>query len=347
LRRTIPARVRAVGHGGHVALAYPAVVALLLLGGCESIAVGLHLRTRLDKLPVTSLAASLAPQSALSPGSSGRLVIIVSIADGRQLATVGPGQGKVLFDSFSFQAQLVQVDGNGVVSLPADPRVSDARVPRVHIGTVGHPEVVADLDIPVRYDVAFAAHFSGHDGHPGFDGMNGSDGMAGSAGSSDLNNPSAGGNGSDGSNGGDGSDGGPGERGQSVHVWVTLKPGPHPLLQVRVAGSTGEQFFLVDPQGGSLAIDANGGAGGRGGSGGRGGRGGSGGSGFPAGLSGLDGRSGFDGHQGAAGAAGTIAMEVDPRAQPFLDRIQLSNHSGSGRPGAPPEVHIGTVAALW
>jgi len=35
------------------------------------------------------------------------------------------------------------------------------------------------------------------------------------------------------------------------------------------------------------------------------------------------------------------------RAQPFIGRIQLSNKSGSGRPGPSPEVHVGTVAALW
>src|SRR5204863_402621 len=167
-------------------------------------------------------------------------------------------------------------------------------------------------------DVAFAAHFSGRDGFPGADGANGFDGTAGTPGSIDLSNPSAGGNGSDGSDGGDGFSGGDGARGQAIHVWVTLRAGTHPLLQVRVASITREQFFLVDPEGGTLSIDANGGAGGRGGSGGRGGHGGAGGIGWPSGLSGHDGRNGSDGHRGNDGAAGTIAMEVDARAQPGI-----------------------------
>ena len=335
-RRRIPAVVAGLG-----------VLGVLALEGCESIAIGLHLRTRLDRVPVTGLAASLSPQLALSPGGRGRLVIIADTADGQKLATVGPGQGKVLFDSFSYEAQVVQVDRKGVVSLPADPRISDGRVPHVHISALGHPEAVTDLDIPVRYDVAFAAHFSGRAGSSGMDGINGSDGMAGTSGSIDLTNPSAGGNGSDGSDGGDGSNGGDGEPGQAVHVWVTLRPGPRPLLQVRAASSAHAEFFLVDPAGGTLSIDANGGQGGRGGSGGRGGRGGSGGTGFPNGFAGHDGRNGFDGHPGNGGAAGTIVVTVDPQAQPFLNLLQLSNKSGSGRPGPTPQVHVETVAALW
>jgi len=49
------------------------------------------------------------------------------------------------------------------------------------------------------------------------------------------------------------------------------------MLQVRAASKTQTQLFLVDPNGGSLTINASGGAGGAGGSGGRGGRGGFGG----------------------------------------------------------------------
>jgi hypothetical protein len=72
-----------------------------------------------------------------------------------------------------------------------------------------------------------------------------------------------------------------------VHVWVTLASGERTLLQVRAASSKRDQFFLIDPNGGSLSVDANGGPGGRGGAGGEGGRGGSGGSGFPPGVPGA------------------------------------------------------------
>jgi len=118
-------------------------------------------------------------------------------------------------------------------------------------------------------------------------------------------------------------------------VWVTVKSGEHPLLQVRVAGSKRQQLFLIDPQGGSLAVDANGGHGGRGGSG------------SPPGFSGQDGRNGFDGLAGAPGAAGTIQVSMDPSAQAFADRIHLSNKGGNGAAGKSPLVQIEPVPPLW
>lgn len=323
------------------------VVALMSLVGCGSIEVALGMRTRLDKLPVTALSASLSPEPALSPGQSGQLVITATTTDGKQWVTVGPGHGKVLFDSFTFDATVATVNKKGVVALPADPRISETAIPHVRITAIGHPDISAELDIPVRYDVAFAAHFSGSAGSRGFDGMNGLDGSAGSNGSIDLTNPSAGGAGTDGSNGGNGDDGRPGQSGENVHVWVALKAGVPPLLQVRVASSTHEQLFLVSPNGGTLTVDANGGAGGAGGSGGRGGRGGSGGTGFPPGLSGHDGSNGLDGHPGGGGGAGTITVSIDPQAQGFADRLHFSNKNGDGAPGPTPIVRIETVSPIW
>jgi hypothetical protein len=333
-------RLRLVGAG-------LVVVALLALVGCGSIEVALGMRTRLDKVPVTALSASLSPEPGLSPGKSGRLVITATSTDGKQWVTVGPGHGKVLFDSFTFDAAGVTVNKKGVVSLPADPRISETVMPHVRITAIGHADISADLDIPVRYDVAFVAHFSGSAGSKGFDGSNGLDGSSGSNGSIDWTNPSAGGNGTDGSNGGDGDNGQPGQSGENVHVWVTLKSGVHPLLQVRAASSRHEQLFLVSPDGGTLTVDANGGAGGAGGSGGRGGRGGSGGTGFPPGLSGHDGLNGWDGHSGADGAAGTITVSIDPQAQGFADRLHFSNRNGNGAPGPTPIVRIEAVPPIW
>jgi hypothetical protein len=274
-------------------------------------------------------------------------VITATTADGKQWVTVGPGHGKVLFDSFTFDATVATVTKKGVVSLPADPRISETAIPHVRITAIGHPDISAELDIPVRYDVAFAANFSGGAGSKGFDGMNGLDGSAGSDGSIDLTNPSAGGNGTDGSSGGDGDNGQAGQSGENVHVWVALKAGIPPLLQVRAASSTHERLFLVNPNGGTLTVNANGGAGGAGGSGGRGGRGGSGGAGFPPGLSGNDGLNGMDGHSGAGGAAGTITVSIDPQAQGFADRLQFSNKNGDGAPGPAPIVRIETVPPIW
>lgn len=323
------------------------VIALLALSGCTSVQVALHLKTRLDKLPVTALAASLSPPSGLAPGRSAWLVVVATTGDGQQLTTEGAGHGKVTFDSFTFDADIARISKNGVVSLPPDPRVSEGKTPHLRITAIGHPDVIADLDIPVRYDVDLETDFSGAAGRNGMDGSNGSDGMSGSDGSYDPNNPSAGGNGSNGGNGGDGDNGGDGQAGRALQVWITPNSDSHPLLQVRVASEEREQLFLIDPNGGSLTVKTNGGVGGRGGSGGQGGRGGSGGIGSPGGQSGFDGTSGSDGFRGREGAAGTIVAFVDPRAQGFLDRFYFFNKSGSGRAGPPPQILIQPVAPLW
>jgi hypothetical protein len=330
------------------AVSLASVSVLLLagaLGGCGSIEVALGLRTRLDKLPVTAISARLLPDACLVPGKSAHLVITVTTADGKQLTTEGVGHGTVLFDSFKFVTDVVTIKGNGVVSLPADPRLSDAVVPHMGITVIGHSDISAGLDIPVRYDAAFMAQFSGQPGFSGFDGQNGLDGSSGSDGSLDPNNLSAGGNGSDGSSGTDGADGDPGQPGDAVRLWVTLMP-ERSLLQVKASGKRGDQFFLVDSSAGSLTVKADGGSGGSGGSGGKGGRGGSGGTGFPPGMSGLAGRDGSAGRSGSYGAAGTFIVSVDPRVQPYLDRLHFSNTS-DGRSGPPPDIRIEPVPPIW
>jgi hypothetical protein len=322
------------------ALSCAVLAAALACAGCESLGVALGLRERLDKVAVTGIEASLAGGQTLAPGQSTQLVIVASTADGQKLTSVGAGGGKVVFDSFHFDPTRVQVKASGKVTMPKDPRLSDGPTPQVHISVVSHPEVVTDLAVPPRYDAQFTADFSGHDGRAGFDGMSGSDGSSGASGSTDLTTPAAGGQGGNGSDGQDGSNGWPGDPGPAVRVWMTLHPGAHPLLEVRVAAAT-EQFFLVDPAGGSLTVRADGGSGGRAGTGGRGGRGGAGGAGWPPGMSGLDGRNGAD------GAAGTISVMVDPAANPYLGSLILINKSGAGAPGPAPRVQVAPVAALW
>jgi hypothetical protein len=339
------AGIRLIGQFSLVFLALDALV------GCTSIEVGLGLRMRLDKVPVTAISATLSPDPGLSPGKSGRLIITATTSDAKQLVTVGAGRGKVLFDSFTFTATTVTVNKKGVVSLSADPRVSEGASPQIHVAVVGHPDVTADLNIPIRYDVAFAANFAGKPGFKGLDGLDGRAGSSGSDGSVDISNPSAGpsagGQGGDGTDGEDGRDGDPGQPGEAVHVWMTLKGGDHPMLQVRAASKTHTQLFLIDPSGGGLTVNASGGAGGAGGSGGRGGRGGSGGSGFPQGFSGQNGRDGSNGHAGSDGAAGTIIVAVDSQAQPYLSTLQLINENGNGAPGPKPEIRIETVPPIW
>jgi len=186
------------------AVGLSAVVAILLLAGCGSLGVALGMRTRLDKLPITAVSATLSPHPGLTPGKSGRLIIVATGSDGKTWTTVGPGSGTVLFDSFTFESTVVKVKVSGVVSLPSDPRVSSGKTAHVHVAVVGHPDVVTDLDIPLQYNVAYAAHFSGASGNDGFDGTDGVAGLDGTSGSIDPNNPQAGGNGSNGSSGSDG-----------------------------------------------------------------------------------------------------------------------------------------------
>jgi hypothetical protein len=259
------------------------------------------------------------------------------------LVTEGKGKGKVLWKDLKVDTTVVSVNKKGVLSLPSDPRVSDGKTGHVTITVPSHPDLKAELDIPLRYNYAFVVGYSGSDGSKGLDGNSGQDGMSGSMGSMDPNNPSPGGNGSNGTSGSDGGNGGDGSDGQSAQVRVALQAGSHPLLQIGVRALGGsERFFLVDTQGGSLTVTSTGGSGGKGGSGGRGGRGGSGGIGTPNGSSGSDGSNGSDGHDGSDGRGGNIAVTYDPAVEPYLAPIHLSN------PGAPkPVLTKAAVAPLW
>jgi len=288
------------------------------------------------------MTASLPSGPGIAPGQKSPLIAAFTEPGGEVLTTEGAGKGKVLWKDITVAASVVMANQKGTLSLPADPRVSEGKVGQVVITVPSHPDLRAELDVPVRYDYNFNAIFSGSTGSNGLDGSNGTDGMSGSMGSIDPNNPSAGGNGSDGSNASDGSSGGPGGDGPDVRVQVVLKSGSHPLLQARVSAGRDERLFLVDPQGGSLSVASVGGAGGSGGKGGRGGRGGSGGTGTPNGSSGHDGLNGGDGSSGSSGSGGRITLTYDPEAKAFLAVIHLSN------PGGPsPQFQEARLGPLW
>lgn len=321
------------------------VAAVLALVGCDTLGVALGTRLRLTDIPIRSLSVSLSPQPGLSPGAEGQLVVVATAADGRQLVTVGTEGGKVLFDSFTIEASLVSVNGRGVVGLPSDPRISEARTPHVRVRVVGQPAVVGDLDIPVRHDTRFTARFAGEPGADGKKGRDGERGSDGASGSLDPDGSSRGGNGADGSAGSDGERGGDGGPGPMVRIWIGMAPADPPRLRVRVVADDQERFFLIDPQGGSLWVESNGGPGGSGGDGGRGGPGGSGGSGVPAGMSGFSGMDGSRGWSGSDGPPGRIVVRVDPLAQSYLDRFLFSSQ-GRGR-ATVPEIRVEPVGALW
>jgi len=318
------------------------LASLLVLGGCTTVKVKLGMKVYLAKTPVASIQASLPNGPGIAPGQKSPLVVVVAEPDGKVLQTEGAGHGKVLWKDLTVTASVATVNQKGIVTLPKDPRVSDGKLAHITVTVPSHPDIRAELDIPVRYNYAFTSNFSGSGGSSG---MSGSDGMAGSSGSSgstDPNNPSPGGNGGNGTNGSDGGDGGPGGDAPPVQVRVALRSGSHPLLQVSVSAVGHTKLYLVDPEGGSLTVRADGGPGGSGGSGGRGGSGGSGGSGTPngsSGMSGSDGRSGFD---GPPGRAGSITVTYDPLAKPYLAAIHLSNKGGPA-----PVFKEEPVAPLW
>jgi hypothetical protein len=314
----------------------------IVLTGCAATNVKMGRRVSLDKIPVVSMSVKQSKGRGIAPGEKSALVVTLTAADGTQLVTEGEGHGKVQWKDLAVTSTVVQANNKGVLSLPADPRVSDGKLPHVMVTVANDPKLRAELDIPVRYDTSYKAKFSGADGFSGLNGNDGMDGSNGLDGSLDPEHPSAGGNGTDGANGTDGQDGGHGWDGPAVQVTVAEKAGSHSLLQMAVAAQGREELFLVDPNGGSLAVSSVGGSGGSGGKGGRGGRGGRGGVGMPSGLSGRDGLNGRDGSNGFSGNGGKITVTYDPSAKPFLSAIRLSN------PGGPPPVFVEKpVAPLW
>ncbi len=315
---------------------------LLTLSGCTAIKVKLGMRIYLAKTDVTAMQVSLPKGPAIAPGEKLGLVVNFTQPSGKPLVTEGQGKGKVLWKDLTVTPSVVTADQKGNVTLPHDPRKSDGKVAHIAISAPSHPDLHAELDIPITYDYNFVANFSGAPGSNGFNGTDGMNGADGISGSTDLNNPSPGGNGGDGTNGSDGQDGGNGGDAPAVTVLVTLRAGAHSLLQMSVSAAGKRRLYLVDPQGGALSVSANGGAGGAGGKGGSGGRGGSGGSGTPNGSSGsngLDGRNGFD---GSPGNGGSITVTYDPSAKPYLTAVHLSNRGGPA-----PVFTEAPVAPLW
>jgi hypothetical protein len=318
------------------------VASLIALSGCTAVKVKLGMRVYLAKIPVTSMQASLPNGPAISPGEKSPLVLQFVQPDGKVLVTEGKGKGKVLWNDITVTPTIVTVDNKGIVSLRHDPRYSDGKEAHVAITVPSHPDLHADLEIPITYDYNFISNFSGA---AGSDGLNGSDGMAGSSGSSgstDPNNPSAGGNGGNGTDGSNGGDGGNGGNAPSVQVRATLRPGTHALLQVSVSAAGKQRLYLVDPQGGALTVKADGGAAGSGGRGGRGGAGGSGGIGSPSGSSGNSGSDGRNGFDGSPGRGGSITVTYDPQVKPYLAIFHLSAKGGPA-----PVFEEAPVARLW
>jgi len=326
----------------HIACACIVLAALTALTGCASLQVKMGMKVYLAKTPIATMEILQDRGPGIAPGQKSSLVVFFTQPGGLALQTEGVGGGKVMWRDLQITSTVVSVTPKGVISLPRDPRQSDRQMPHVIVTVPSHPDLRAEVDIPLRYDIAYGTNFSGSDGAKGFDGSNGQDGLSGSTGSMDPDHPSAGGNGSNGGNGGDGQNGWPGGDAPPVQIDIAFRPGDHPLLEVGVFAPGHKRFYLIDPQGGSLSVRADGGSGGKGGSGGRAGRGGSGGIGSPNGSSGLDGHAGSDGRDGSDGSGGLITVTCDPRAMPYLGMLQLSSRNGPR-----PVYQQAPVAPLW
>ena len=136
-------------------------IALFVLSGCTRLQVRLGSKVHLEAIPVKSMEARLAKGPGIVPGQKSSLVAVITDADGKVLQTEGAGQGKVLWSDLKVTASVVTANKKGVVSLPRDPRVSDGKMPHVTITVPSHPDIRAELDIPVRYDYNFISNFSG------------------------------------------------------------------------------------------------------------------------------------------------------------------------------------------
>lgn len=304
--------------------------------------VRLGMRVDLAQTSVDSIDVKLPKGPGIAPGQKSPLVVTVTEHNGKVLFTEGAGQGKVTWQDLQVTATVVSVNKKGIISLRHDPRISEGKLGHVTVTVPSHPGLHADLDIPFRYDVSFVSNFSGSPGSSGLNGIDGTNGIGGSSGSMDPNNPSPGGDGTNGGDGSNGQDGGSGGNAPPVQIRVALKSGAPPLLQISVSVPGHQRFYLVDPQGGSLMVKADGGTGGSGGRGGRAGRGGMGGIGTPNGRNGSDGSDGRNGWNGPQGKGGSITVAYDPRVKPFLNVIHLSNHNGPS-----PVFEEQPVGPLW
>src|ERR1700684_2599987 len=209
------------------------LIVLLALSGCAAVKVKLGMRVYLAQVQVTSMQASLLNGPAIAPGEKSPLIVQFTQPDGKILVTEGKGKGKVMWQDLTVTPSVVSANNKGVLTLAHDPRLSDGKTAHVTITVPSHPDLKADLDIPITYDYNFVSNFNGS---PGSAGLSGSDGMAGSSGSmgsTDPNNPSPGGDGGNGTNGGDGGDGGNGGNAAPGEICVAPRACAQPLPPAR------------------------------------------------------------------------------------------------------------------
>ncbi len=311
----------------------------LEMGGKES---------NLNGKKIKEMTVASDPAALVAPGGSFRVGATVILDDGKEMKTKGLNDGKVRWGNF-----IVKVTGgsfnDGDVNIYSDPRKVPGYKITVVIKPVTDSSIIKTIELPLTFKANYNASFNGRDGDMG---KNGDKGEQGRTGSNDSKG--SGGRGTDGRDGQTGGNGGRGEPGQAVDVYLTAfkdATGKTMLKVYAKSRSTDkERFFIVDPEGGSVTINARGGKGGNGGRGGDGGAGGGGGTGHQyGGSAGTDSRygSGGDGGNGGYGAdggdggeggsGGTITIFVDPSAASYVGTIKYDvsggEKGGTGFPG--------------
>jgi len=232
-----------------------ALAVLFAAAGCSGMKVKVGMKVPLNQTTVSAIQVSLPKGPAMAPGEHSPLLVQLTQPDGKVLVTEGVSQGKVMWKDLRVDADIVTASDNGMLILNADPRVSEDQIPHVTVTVPSHPGLRADLDIPLRYDFKYTANFSGSNV---IDGTSSSDG-------------------------------------HPVQLRVRLRQADHRLLQVSLRSGGTEDYYLIDPKGGSLMVRSDAG-------------------------------SGVWGGQGARG--GTITVTYDPQAKPYLHVLHFSNRGG-------------------
>jgi hypothetical protein len=127
---------------------------LLISTGCSPLQVWMGRRTPLDKTPITTVGMTLNQGLGMAPGDKWPLVVAATKPDGTTLRTDGDGAGRLYWEDLQIKATVVTVGAKGIVTLPEDPRLSDGQAPHLSITVPSHPDLKAELDIPLHYDRA-------------------------------------------------------------------------------------------------------------------------------------------------------------------------------------------------
>ena len=273
------------------------------------------------------------PNAVLSPGGQLRIGVVATNKRGKVKRTRGYADGKQKWSNYAVTVYGGRMVGEGLVLIESDPAQIQGHQVQIHVQSRKDPKLLSHISLPLTYQAAQAADFSGEQG---------------------SDTKSRGGRvvplrifGSGVASGKEGYAGEPGQHADSIHVYVKAEEDSllaFPVLKVEVRSSEGDRVerYLINPDGGSLLILADGGIGGTGGEGGPGTDGRDGIEKNRDGSDGTDGGHGGDGGRGGDG--GHITFHIDPTAEALMTAIDYSNQGGlGGRGGAGGEGGAGGI----